>query len=530
MLLALIRLIRTRWASVVVYLSELWGGLLSFTSATAIRALKPNTKVHEPEPEPEPEPETEATGPAATAFLLDHQGFPLTTPEQDNKVIKAFIESLDTDAVCALASRYNFGRPCRVAKRDNGSFNVCFFVEFDDDGPKWIVRVPIEPSLHKPWQKLLSEVATVQYLERNTRIPVPHIRAYGRDAKLTKTGTGAQMFLISHLIPGKPLAKKDLFEAPEENRRKFYSQLIDILAELRKLEFPSIGSLMPNPDGSLNPVLGPVMSMTANSFRQPLPIFTSAKDYMARQFKIVEDQYRPPVEDLSPGDFEHEVFALHRLENYFCQVIDTNLENGPFVLHHLDLRSPNTIVDENLQIQGIIDWEFSGTVPLQLFTPPSWITAHDSAWTKEEMHAEFRGVLDDKSKTDSRCHLLRKEWYGQSDNDRSVIAKTDMAFCIAHVLRRPEDAHLIFYAFFAPKLYNVPIKDVKAEFFKENAVFAEEAQRRADRSQKYTQYLKDHGLYVVNEKKLWLAKSKAFREKLEARDLKKKLERANAQD
>ncbi|POR38781.1 Uncharacterized protein TPAR_01018 [Tolypocladium paradoxum] len=528
MLLALLRLIRTRWTSIVVYLSKLSGRLLGFTSA-AVGIHGPKTDAAEAH-EPEPEPELETTGQAATAFLLDHQGFPLTTPEQDDEVIKAFIESLDSDAVCALASRYNDGRPCRVVKRTNGSFNVCFFIEFDDDGLKWIIRVPIKPSLHKPWQKLRSEVATVQYLERNTRIPVPHINAYGRDAKLTKTGIGTQMFLISDLIPGEPLNKKDLLKAPEEHRRNFYSQLIDVLAELRQLEFSSIGSLIPNPDGSPQPVLGPVMSMTANTFRQSLPVFSSANDYMKRQFGIVEAQYRPPVEDLSLGDFEHEFFALHELESYFYKLIDTDLDKGPFVLHHLDLRSPNTIIDENLRIQGIIDWEFSGTVPLQLFTPPSWITAHDRARTKKEIHAEFRQVLDEKSKTDSRCNQLRREWYGQSDSDEPGIGQPDLAFCIAHIQRRPEDAHLIFYDFFAPKLYDRPIEDVKAVFFGENEAFAVEVQRRVEQSQKYTQYLKDHGLYVVNEEKLWLAKAKAFREELEAKDLKKKMDRANAEE
>lgn len=47
--------------------------------------------------------------------------------------------------------------------KDSGSFNVCFFVEFDQDGPQWIVRVPIEPAVVNPWDKLLSEVTTIQY-------------------------------------------------------------------------------------------------------------------------------------------------------------------------------------------------------------------------------------------------------------------------------------------------------------------------------------------------------------------------------
>lgn len=92
----------------------------------------------------------------------DTVGFPAFTDDQYHQVKRAFIKSLDSDAVCALASRLNNGRPCKVVKTASGSFNACFFVEFDQDGLKWTVRVPIEPALDHPWNKLLSEVATMQ--------------------------------------------------------------------------------------------------------------------------------------------------------------------------------------------------------------------------------------------------------------------------------------------------------------------------------------------------------------------------------
>lgn len=168
--------------------------------------------------------------------------------------------------------------------RASGSFNVCFFVAFgQDDEPEWVVRIPIEPALGDPWNKLLSEVTTLRrasvrvvvlllalwaahsyrcrYLERNTVMPQRH----GRDAELTKTGARTQTFLVTDFVPGRPLDKRVLDEASEEHRRNLHSGLIDVLAELRRLEFPLIGSLMPNPDGSPDhPVLGLVISMSSN--------------------------------------------------------------------------------------------------------------------------------------------------------------------------------------------------------------------------------------------------------------------------
>lgn len=439
--------------------------------------------------------------------------FPAATDEQSNFARRDFIDSLDTNAVCALASQHYSGKACRVVKKDSGSFNVCFFVEFYQDGPKWIVRIPIEPALDNPWDKLLSEVATIQYLERNTRIPVPHIRAYGNNAHLTSNGARTQSFLITDLIPGEALNKKALLTAEQEQKRAFYSQLINIFVELRKLQFPLIGSLIPDPNGRPDPVLGPVMSMSAATLRlHPQPTFSSAKDYMRNQFRLVSGFFSPPVADHTVDDLKREAFALHGMERIFHQVIDSQLDEGPFVLNHLDLRSSNIIVDNNLQIQGIIDWEFSSTVPRQVLTPPSWITGHDSMETDRQMHADFRQVLDEKSKTNRLCNQLKEEWYGKLGASESGISQTDMAFCVAHVLRRPTDLADIFCDFFVPKLYEKPLDDVMSEFFGQHQTLMLEVQRRAKHCERYTQYLKEQGLYETQLSKL-LAESKALKEK-----------------
>ncbi|KAL6361100.1 hypothetical protein LRP88_04562 [Fusarium phalaenopsidis] len=413
------------------------------------------------------------------------QEFP-ATKEQDTQVKNTFIESLDLDAVCALASRYNDGKPSQVVDSKNGSFNACFFVRFGQDGPEWVVRVPIEPILDNLWDKVLSEVATID--------------------------TGTQTFLIADVIRGEPLDKKLLIEAEEEHRRNFFSQLIDILAELRQLEFPLIGSLMPNPDDSPQPVLGPVISMSAATLRlPPQSRFDSARKYMAYQFGLVSGFFSPPVSNHTVDDIKQEIFVLCCMKRIFEQVIDPQLDKGPFVLNHLDLRGPNIIVDKNLRIQGIVDWEFAHTVPRQVFTPPSWITGHDLIETNKQMHAEFRSVLDENSKANGLWEQLGKEWYGQSA-DGKMKDQTDMAFCVVHVLRRPADATEIFEDFLAEKLLDKSFDDAVSEFFKQSQAAALEAQRRAEECERYSEYLRENGLYETETDKL-LAESKALKAK-----------------
>lgn len=150
---AIVHLLHSHWTLASLYLSSLWYRTLHFASAAGTStletdAIESNTpEINEQEASPlEPE----------------DSDFPTATDDQRSLARRAFIDSLDPSAVCALASKHNNGKECRVLKKDSGSFNVCFFIDFYQDEPKWIVRVPIEPANDNPWDKLLSEVTTIQ--------------------------------------------------------------------------------------------------------------------------------------------------------------------------------------------------------------------------------------------------------------------------------------------------------------------------------------------------------------------------------
>jgi len=87
------------------------------------------------------------------------------TPEQRKSRRNEFINSIDPEAVCQLATRHHDrSMSCRMFRTEPacGSFNVCYFVEFPSDGTRWVVRIPIAPVTQDVWAKLQSEVATMQ--------------------------------------------------------------------------------------------------------------------------------------------------------------------------------------------------------------------------------------------------------------------------------------------------------------------------------------------------------------------------------
>ncbi|KAM3452330.1 hypothetical protein MY3296_004621 [Beauveria thailandica] len=379
-----------------------------------------------------------------------------------------YIASLKHTAVAALASRYNNGKNCRVFNRLNGSFNVCFFVEFTECGTRWAVRVPIEPRLHKPWEKLQSEAATLKYVYANTKIPVPALHAVGNDAVLTDDETARQMFLISDLIPGNPLTDdrlEQLAEADDATQRRFFLQLIGYLQELRDLEFPAIGSLMPATENK--PALGNILSFSADKYQLDQPSCTSAKEYMSSQYDLLVRHVAEPAPDFSVADFRYELFALHTLREPFREFFQSHGEPGSFVLHHPDLQPCNILVDEELRITGIIDWEFAHTIPSQLFTPPLWVIYPKQNF--RQLSLTFVKTLLSQPKHERLCH----QWYNGS--------KFSLEFFFARIIRHPGDLNEAFMEYLRKHL-NADSEKEESDFFERHPEVALEAEQKASRN------------------------------------------------
>lgn len=86
------------------------------------------------------------------------------TPKQRETKEEQFVKGIDHEAIRALASRYNRHLPCILdeSATSQGSFNVCFFINFYTIDRTWVVRIPIKPAIHRVWEKLQSEVCSMR--------------------------------------------------------------------------------------------------------------------------------------------------------------------------------------------------------------------------------------------------------------------------------------------------------------------------------------------------------------------------------
>ncbi|KAK0609325.1 kinase-like domain-containing protein [Bombardia bombarda] len=329
---------------------------------------------------------------SATAITLPHHHQWPLTDQQVYRRTHDFFNSIDDGAIRALGARHHPRHlPCEIKVRYRGTFNGCFVIEHSD-GTTRVVRVALEPAVQDAWDKVRSEVCTMKYVRLHSHIPVPRVYAYGR-SKLCRFTSELQVFIIMEQMEGVPLTREALEASSTPRLRFFLNQLVDVLAEFRKLSFTRGGSLMPSDNDEEDMELGnpPVKMVGAFSIRKNefqatgykirRIVTTSAKQFLDEQVRILRHMWTMPYQYLNRREAELEQFALEFMSQPEVQDrVCINSDPQSFLLVHPDLRLGNVLVDDKLRICGIIDWEYTASVPQCVFTPRHGSQATTWVW------------------------------------------------------------------------------------------------------------------------------------------------------
>lgn len=268
----------------------------------------------------------------------------------------------------------------------------------------------------------------------------------------------------------------------------------------------------------LSPTIGNALSISANELQRygkaygDAGPFSTAKEYVAYRCRILSETYHLPGADESLDSIMSEMFAVDSVSEQTMKMLDPLWNHGPFILAHQDLRHNNIIIDEDdFSIKGVIDWEFTGTVPRQLFTPPPWITGHDCEGMDESKRDLFCSQFYQQLEAASRCSAdsarLKEDW----------DTHTKETLAVAQILRRPSTLEDVYYKFIFPTLFDVDAKQVVSEASQRDS-FSIEAGNRLEESQRYTKYLSDRGLLNKQDPRLtaFLEQAAALRKQVEA--------------
>lgn len=241
-----------------------------------------------------------------------------------------------------------------------GGQNCHVEVTFKDD-VKWLARFRLVKTTSPPQEVrdyiLQSEAATMAYLKRNTRIPVPNIFDWACESDPENSlGVG---YILMEMLDGKPL---DWEAATPEQREKIMQQVADIFLEIEKHSFDAMGSLYcSGPDASEFDVRGLAQPSTFQVGGEgPLGPFSSSIEGSRATLKT-------HLSMIASGeinaDYPVDTYLAHRFRLDIVDDLwkDAFLE-GKFFLKHPDDKGDHIMVNDTFDIVGIIDWEWTQTV------------------------------------------------------------------------------------------------------------------------------------------------------------------------
>ena len=323
--------------------------------------------------------------------------------------------------------------------------------------------------------------------------------------------------MIVDYVEGESLDLEVYAKANPKDRERFLLQLVDFMAELYEQEFSQAGSLTLDDKGA--PVLGPLHSMQLNEFqvvvrdmddksiKAPTPaLFSSAIDFAFHQFELIRQDYSLPESGLLLVDAQRQVVALDGAFSKIAASIDLAENHGPFVLAHTDLRWSNIIVDKTdpCLIRGIIDWEFTSSIPRQFFVPPFWLAArHVNSvieTTYEISYTLLHLSLFQRELGSKKKNPLYKAW-------PSRFCRT-ARWAVAFLLRHHGDFFVLYYMGVILPLCRKTAKDNTSRFeliaaYIERYLALEggdglqvAVQNMMQTSKEYELYLKENGLFI----------------------------------
>ncbi|PYI20065.1 phosphotransferase family protein [Aspergillus violaceofuscus CBS 115571] len=305
--------------------------------------------------------------------------------------------------------KHRSGVPTELRQPRAGTFNVSFWMKFDDGGSA-LIRFP------KP--------GTTMFPEEK----VPFILHWGtREESPLGLGPFILMEYVEHAMdlgealntPTLGVEDRPILDpaVDVEKLEMLFGQLADIVLQLSQCSLPRIGSLVQVDDFTWEPGHRP-LSIGMNELirlgtlpRSKLP--TSA-------FETASEYYS--ADDCRRRFVARRLFSRVTSEGRFAS---SRNDHGPFKLWCDDLRPSNILLNEHLQIVGVIDWEFTYAAPVQFsYAPPWWLLLEQP----EAFEYRLQRFLKSRLKPDQRLSGPMRQSWENSDFWVTYAARKSFAF------------------------------------------------------------------------------------------------------
>ncbi|KAF5020382.1 hypothetical protein F66182_7590 [Fusarium sp. NRRL 66182] len=310
-------------------------------------------------------------------------------------------------AIVNFVLKHKPGKVAELHKPIMGGCNIFYRLEYTD-GSSVALRVPCKGIVQFPKEKVRYEVATMRHVASNTTIPVPHIYHYGTAAE-NPTGLGPFIIMeyidhhqtLSHALndPSRHVGEYHRLDPDisQEKLESLYRQMANIVLQLSNLQFPRIRSLVEDKNGVISvegrPLIQNMNSLVDHARVPPCVLPTKAYATATEWYSALADmhmaqlvfQHNDAVQDEDDARDKYVARQLFRKLAADGRLL-TGLgkqsdPDGTFRLWSEDLRPSNVLIDKDLRVVGVVDWEFVYVAPSQFtFDPPWWLLLTEPDW------------------------------------------------------------------------------------------------------------------------------------------------------
>jgi Phosphotransferase enzyme family len=328
---------------------------------------------------------------------------------------------------------------CHFGSRAVGVFNVVLFIKFDD-GVEWVAKLPRVTLDDKDNEYLKSECATMMFVHELGTIPIPKVFAYC----FTPKNPANSPYLFMEKVSGCPLVAAVKRGLTEEGWRRTLSQLAQIKKTLFKYPRTESGSF----------TMYVVQGKTRRTIDRQYTIWTVEED--CRTFRKIHRRLGPyytslhyysTLLNIGWSEWMEKGFTYNnrfeglqdrfKVHYYLTSVLPSYVKDtvDQFFLAHSDLHEGNIFVDENGNITGLIDWEFSSVLPKQASEHYPLFLADDN-----EFIAMAKDVYENPL---AELEKWRDFYAKQFDDDPEMsdyFANVKSIIAFERVLRAPQEA------------------------------------------------------------------------------------------
>ncbi|KAI1737745.1 phosphotransferase family protein [Xylaria scruposa] len=304
-------------------------------------------------------------------------------------------------AIASLIKKYRPGEAVELHTPISGGYNVFYRLEYKD-GSSAAMRIPSKGIVRFPEEKVRYEVATMRCIAARTTIPVPKIYHFGTAAE-NPTGLGPFIIMdyVDHEMTMSEALKDPALEPDErheldpnisaEKLEFLYRQMANIVLQLSTLTFPRIGSLVEDKDGQFSASGRPLIQnmnhlieftdmpptlLPSQSYSTSDEWYSALADMHMAQLVFQHNDAVVDEDDARDKYVARQLFRRLASKGQLTNDDDDGNDGKPsmFPLFSSDLRPSNVLIDKDLKVVGVIDWEFAYAAPPQFsFDPPWWL-------------------------------------------------------------------------------------------------------------------------------------------------------------